>query len=81
MHRVLQMQEKQKRKLDQVAAQEARQAYKDMLRSKRQQEEAAKQRKEENRRKNDIKHGVVLSSKTAKKLLKDKKLRKQVVTA
>jgi hypothetical protein len=76
----LQMQEKQMRKLDQLAAQQARLAYKDMLRSKRQREEAAKQRKDENRRKNDIKHGVVLSSQTARKLLKDKKFRKQVVT-
>lgn len=75
------MQDKQQRKLNQVAAQGARQEYKDMLRKKHQQLEAAKQKKVENRRDNDRKHGVVLSAASAKKLAKSKKLRKQLVTA
>jgi hypothetical protein len=77
---VMQMQEKQKRKLNQVAAEEARQAYRDMLKEKRQQQAAAKQRKLENRMKNDSKHGVVVSTATAKKMMKNKKMRKQLVT-
>lgn len=77
----MQMHEKQKRKLNQVAAGEARQAYKDMLKEKRQQQAAAKQRKLENRTKNDSKHGVVVSAATAKKMMKDKKMRKQLVTS
>lgn len=78
---VPQMQEKQRKKLHQVAALEAREAYKSMLRERREQHEAAKQKKEDNRKSNDAKHGVALSSAAAKKMLKNKKLRKQVVVA
>jgi hypothetical protein len=77
----VQMQEKQRKKLNQVAAQEAREANKDTLRTKRQRLEAAKQLKEENRTKNDAKHGVIVSAATARKLAKNKKLRKQLVTS
>ena len=76
----MQMDAKQRQKLNQAAAARARQAYKDLQRSRRERLEAAKQKKEENRRANDASHGVVVSAATAKKLAKSKKLRKQLVT-
>eukprot|EP01025_Chloroclados_australasicus_P066819 TRINITY_DN9229_c0_g2_i2.p1 TRINITY_DN9229_c0_g2~~TRINITY_DN9229_c0_g2_i2.p1 ORF type:complete len:234 (+),score=32.76 TRINITY_DN9229_c0_g2_i2:35-736(+) len=75
------MEEKAKRKLQQQEAKEAREAYKDMLRQKREQHEAAKQRKEENRRKNDAAHGQRVSSAAARRMMKDKKQRKKLVAA
>lgn len=76
---VLQMLQKRQRQLNQAAAREARQQYKDMQREKREQYEAAKQRKEDNRKKNALKHSVAVSGATARKLSKSKKARKQLM--
>ena len=78
---VMQMKLKQERKLNQEAAQQARQAYKAAVKAKHEQMEAAKQKKIENRRKEDVKQGVQLSAAAARKMMKDKKQRKQIVTA
>jgi hypothetical protein len=73
------MKDKKEQRVNKERAAEARQAYKDVQRKRRLELQAAKEHKEAKRKENDRRHGQVLSSATARRMLKSKKMRKQLV--
>jgi hypothetical protein len=75
----LQVKERQEMQGNKERAASARQTYKDAQRKRRLDLQAAKERKEEKRKANDRLHGQVVSAATARKMMKSKKLRKQLV--
>jgi hypothetical protein len=73
------MKEKEEQHVNKERATEGRQAYKDAQRKRRLDLQAAKERKEAKRKENDRRHGQVVSSATARRMMKSKKMRKQLV--